>query len=56
MNEQEKNSQVDSEEIIVTGSASHGFGEEDFEEELAPLEDEADEDEEDDDENTVEDG
>ena len=39
------------EDIIITGSASHGFGEEDFEEALA-----LDEDEDDDDENTVEDG
>jgi hypothetical protein len=39
----------ESREIISTGSASHGFGEEDFEEE------EVSGDREDDDENTVED-
>ena len=52
---EEKNKQVDPEEIITTGSASHGFGNEDFEEELALDEDDEDEDD-DDDENTVEDG
>ncbi len=53
MTDEAKNTPVDPEEIISTGSASHGFGEEDFEEELA-FED--DEDEDDEDENTVEDG
>jgi phosphopantothenoylcysteine synthetase/decarboxylase len=52
MTEEEKNKLVDPEEIIHTGSASHGFGSEDFEEELTFEDDEDD----DDDENTVEDG
>ncbi len=52
MNEHEKNQPVDPEEIISTGSASHGFGREDFEQEEAFEEDE---DEEDEDDNTVED-
>lgn len=54
MADEEKNKPVDPEEIILTGSASHGFGKEDFEEELAFGEDEDEEDDED--ENTVEDG
>jgi hypothetical protein len=54
MADETKNEPVDPEEIISTGSASHGFGEEDFEEELTFGED--DEDDDDDDENTVEDG
>lgn len=54
MADEAKNEPVDPEEIIPTGSASHGFGGEDFEEELVFGEDEDDEDDED--ENTVEDG
>ena len=49
----EKNKQIDPDEIVSTGSASHGFGEEDFEEEIMLDDEEEDEDE---DENTVEDG
>jgi hypothetical protein len=52
MADQTKKHQVDPEEILSTGSASHGFGKEDFEEEEAFAED----DEEDEDEKTVEDG
>jgi hypothetical protein len=55
MADEEKNKLINPEDIILTGSASHGFGKEDFEEELAFDEDE-DDDEDDEDENTVEDG
>jgi hypothetical protein len=45
----EEKEEIDAEEVIHTGSAVHGFGEEDFDE-VAPLDDD-----EDDEENTVED-
>ncbi len=40
MSPKEEKKEIDAEEITVTGSASHGFGKEDFEEELSWDEDE----------------
>jgi hypothetical protein len=52
MPKQEDNREVESEDITRTGSANHGFGEEDLEEEIT-LEEEEDEDEDEDKSNSL---
>ena len=49
---QEDSKEVESEEITRTGSANHGFGEQDLEEQIA-LEGEEDEEEDDDESNSL---